>query len=296
MSVLNSIKRDIDAIRERDPAARSTAEVVLAYPGFHARELHRVGAHPAHPRRARAAPRHLELQPLRHGHRDPPRRQIGEGLFIDHGMGVVIGETAVIGDDCHLLQGVTLGGTSLHRAKRHPTLGNRVTVGAGAKLIGAVEIGDNARIGAGSVVVTNVPENATVVGVPGHVVAFHDPGGDTITKLPDPEWDRIDALERHIERMDRRMRTLQAKLEALGAQVSEPAPDGSEPLSTASRRAAGQAGGRRSSPGPEAIQRLIRFTNTLSRQLEDFEPQGDPVSRCTSAASRRTTSPTSATR
>src|SRR5207237_10463000 len=114
--------------------------------------------------------------------------------------------------------------------KRHPTLGNRVTVGAGAKLIGAVEIGHNARIGAGSVVVTNVPENATVVGVPGHVVAFHDPGSDTITRLPDPEWDRIDALERHIERMDRRMRVLQDKLEALGARVVEPRPDSGEAL------------------------------------------------------------------
>ncbi len=159
-----------------------------------------------------------------------PGARIGEGLFIDHGMGVVIGETAEIGDDCHILQGVTLGGTSMHRTKRHPTLGNRVTVGAGAKLIGAVEIGDNARIGAGSVVVTNVPANATVVGVPGHVVSFHDPGGDTITKLPDPEWDRIDALEQHIERMDRRIRALQEQLEALGVQATEQGPDGSEPV------------------------------------------------------------------
>jgi serine O-acetyltransferase len=132
-------------------------------------------------------------------------------------MGVVIGETAEIGDDCHILQGVTLGGTSMHRTKRHPTLGNGVVVGAGAKLIGAIEIGDNARIGAGSVVVSNVPPNATVVGVPGHVVSYHDPGSDTITRLPDPEWDRIDALERHIERLDRRMRMLSDKLESLGA-------------------------------------------------------------------------------
>ena len=140
-------------------------------------------------------------------------------------MGVVIGETAEIGDDCHLLQGVTLGGTSTHRTKRHPTLGNRVTVGAGAKLLGAVEVGDNARISAGSVVVTNVPANATVVGVPGHVVAFHDPGSDTTVKLPDPEWDRIDALERHIERMDERLRALQARLESLGANSVPEGPD-----------------------------------------------------------------------
>jgi serine O-acetyltransferase len=229
MSVLKSIKRDIDAIRERDPAARGAAEVILAYPGFHARELHRL-AHALHRRRVPVIPRVISnFSRFVTGIEIHPGAQIGEGLFIDHGMGVVIGETAEIGDDCHILQGVTLGGTSMHRTKRHPTLGNRVTVGAGAKLIGAVEIGDNARIGAGSVVVANVPENATVVGVPGHVVAFHDPGSDTITKLPDPEWDRIDALERHIERMDRRLRALQEKLESLGARVSEPERDEGEP-------------------------------------------------------------------
>jgi serine O-acetyltransferase len=230
MSVLTSIKRDIDAVRERDPAARNTAEVVLAYPGFHARQLHRL-AHTLHKAHIPVLPRAISnFTRFATGIEIHPGATIGEGLFIDHGMGVVIGETAEIGDDCHILQGVTLGGTSLHRTKRHPTLGNRVTVGAGAKIIGAVEIGDNARIGAGSVVVTNVPANATVVGVPGHVVAFHDAGGDTITKLPDPEWDRIDALEQHIERMDRRIRALQEQLEALGASVAEPAPDGTEPL------------------------------------------------------------------
>jgi len=230
MSVLKSIKRDIDAIRERDPAARNAAEIILAYPGFHARELHRL-AHTLHRHGVPVIPRAISnFSRFVTGIEIHPGATIGEGLFIDHGMGVVIGETAEIGDDCHILQGVTLGGTSLHRSKRHPTLGNRVTVGAGAKLIGAVEIGDNARIGAGSVVVTNVPENATVVGVPGHVVSFHDPGSDTLTRLPDPEWDRIDALERHIERMDRRMRALQEKLEALGAQTGEQERDGSEPM------------------------------------------------------------------
>jgi serine O-acetyltransferase len=236
MSVFKSIKRDIDAIRERDPAARNAAEIILAYPGFHARELHRL-AHTLHRRGVPVIPRAISnFSRFVTGIEIHPGATIGEGLFIDHGMGVVIGETAEIGDDCHILQGVTLGGTSLHRSKRHPTLGDRVTVGAGAKLIGAVEIGDNARIGAGSVVVTNVPENATVVGVPGHVVSFHDPGSDTLTRLPDPEWDRIDALERHIERMDRRMRALQEKLEALGAQTGEQERDGSEPMHLHRRR------------------------------------------------------------
>ncbi len=253
MFALKSIKRDIDAIRERDPAARGAIEIMLAYPGFHAREMHRL-AHTLHRRGVPVLPRAISnFSRFVTGIEIHPGARIGEGLFIDHGMGVVIGETAEIGDDCHILQGVTLGGTSMHRTKRHPTLGNRVTVGAGAKLIGAVEIGDNARIGAGSVVVTNVPANATVVGVPGHVVSFHDPGGDTITKLPDPEWDRIDALEQHIERMDRRIRALQEQLEALGVHSAEQGPDGNEPvhLHRVREPLAGDAPGAR--PSREAI-------------------------------------------
>jgi serine O-acetyltransferase len=122
---------------------------------------------------------------------------------------VVIGETSEIGDDCHLYQGVTLGGTSLQRAKRHPTLGRNVVVGAGAKLIGAITIGDNARIGAGSVVITDVPPNATVVGVPGHVVAFQAPGTDTVERLPDPGWDRMTELEQRVAQLEERLRTLE---------------------------------------------------------------------------------------
>lgn len=241
MSVLDSIRRDIDAIRERDPAARSALEVITAYPGFHARQMHRL-AHTLHARGLTVLPRMISnFSRFATGIEIHPGAKIGERLFIDHGMGVVIGETAEIGDDCQILQGVTLGGTSLHRTKRHPTLGNGVMVGAGAKLIGAVEIGDNARIGAGSVVVSNVPENATVVGVPGHVVAFHDPGTDTLTRLPDPEWDRIDALERHIERMDARLRSLQEKLEALGASMPAQGPESGEPAHV--HRARGSNGG-----------------------------------------------------
>jgi serine O-acetyltransferase len=124
-------------------------------------------------------------------------------------MGVVIGETAQIGDNCHLYQGVTLGGTSTKRTKRHPSLGNNVVVGAGAKLIGAIDVGNNVRIGAGSVVVSNVPDNATVVGVPGHVVAYHDPGNDTILKLPDPEWDIIHRLEGRIKKLEKSIAELE---------------------------------------------------------------------------------------
>ncbi len=137
---------------------------------------------------------------------------IGEGLFIDHGMGIVIGETTVIGDDCHLTQGVTLGGTSNRREKRHPTLRNNVVVGAGAKIIGAVELGDHVRIGAGSVVVTNVPPYATVVGVPGKVVAYYDPGNETTVRLPDPEWDRIEEISQKLDAMRAEIAALEAEL------------------------------------------------------------------------------------
>ena len=213
MSILTAIRSDLKAALDRDPAARSALEVVLAYPGFHALQFHRLahrlygGGVPVLPRFVSHAGRWLT------GIEIHPGAQIGEGLFIDHGMGVVIGETAELGRNCHLYQGVTLGGTSTKRTKRHPTLGDNVTVGAGASVIGAVTVGDNVRIGAGSVVVTNVPANATVVGVPGHIVAFHNPGNDTIERLPDPEWDRLEQLER-------RIRDLELELAAISRQPS----------------------------------------------------------------------------
>jgi len=182
MSILDSIQRDIKAALERDPAARNPIDVVLTYPGFHARQLHRL-AHTLHQAQVPLLPGLVAaLNRFLTGIEIHPGAQIGEGLFIDHGMGVVIGETAEIGDDCHLTQGVTLGGTSNRREKRHPTLGIGVFVGAGAKLIGAITVGDHARIGAGSVVVSNVPENATVVGVPGHVVSF------SLARRSAPRW------------------------------------------------------------------------------------------------------------
>jgi serine O-acetyltransferase len=202
VSLLRSIKRDLDAALQRDPAARSSLEVLFTYPGFHARQMHRL-AHALHRRGVPLLPRIIShIARFLTGIEIHPGAVIGEGLFIDHGMGVVIGETAEIGDDCHLLQGVTLGGTSTRRVKRHPTLGNGVLVGAGAHLIGAISVGDHARIGSGSVVVTNVPPYATVVGVPGHVIAFHDPGNDTIVRLPDPEWDRIDEIDQRLRALE----------------------------------------------------------------------------------------------
>ncbi|MHB8577436.1 MAG: serine O-acetyltransferase [Dehalococcoidia bacterium] len=220
MSALRSIRRDIHAALTLDPAARNAIEVVLAYPGFHARQFHRL-AHALWVRDVPVLPRLLShVARVATGIEIHPGASIGEGLFIDHGMGVVIGETAEVGDDCHLYQGVTLGGTSNKRTKRHPTLGRGVTVGANASVIGAVQIGDNVRIGAGSVVVTNVPSNATVVGVPGHIVAFHNPGNDTIERLPDPEWDRIQQLERRLRELEDRL----AQVESAARSTSESLP------------------------------------------------------------------------
>ncbi len=212
MSVLGSIQKDIKAALDRDPAAHLPLEVILTYPGFHARQLHRA-AHTLHNAGVPVLPRFIAFfSRMITGIEIHPGVTIGEGLFIDHGMGVVIGETAIIGDNCHLNQGVTLGGTSNRREKRHPTLGNGVQVGAGAEIIGAVNIGDYARIGAGSVVVTNVPAYATVVGVPGKVVAYYDPGNETTVRLPDPEWDRIEELSQRVEQLSAQVAALEHEL------------------------------------------------------------------------------------
>jgi len=190
MSLITNIRKDIKAVFEHDPAAASTLEVLLAYPGFHARQFHRL----AHTLFRWHIP--IEIH---------PGAKIGEGFFIDHGMGVVIGETSEIGDDVTLYQGVTLGGTSHQRTKRHPTLGNNVVVGVGAQLIGAITIGDNTKVGAGSVVVTSVPANATVVGVPGRVVAVRNLDTDTIERLPDPVGEKLEGLERRIAELEQHL-------------------------------------------------------------------------------------------
>ena len=214
MSLLRSIARDIQAAKQRDPAATNSLEIILTYPGFHARQFHRL-AHGLHTMHVPVLPRLIShASRFLTGIEIHPGAKIADGLFIDHGMGIVIGETAEIGENCHIFQGVTLGGTSTKREKRHPTLKENVSVGAGAKLIGAITVGENAVIGAGSVVVTNVPPNATVVGVPGHVVAFRDPGSETTLRLPDPEWDRITALEQRIDELNGRIRELEERLES----------------------------------------------------------------------------------
>ena len=209
MLLITSIKKDIKAVFEHDPAAISTIEVLLAYPGFHARQLHRL-AHTLFKWHVPVLPRLVShINRFLTGIEIHPGAKIGEGLFIDHGMGVVIGETSEIGDNVTLYQGVTLGGTSHQRAKRHPTLGNNVVVGVGAQLIGAITIGDNTKVGAGSVVVTSVPANATVVGVPGRVVAIRNPDTDTVERLPDPVGERLESLERRIVELEQRLTILE---------------------------------------------------------------------------------------
>lgn len=205
MSLISSIRRDIKTAFEHDPAATSTLEILLAYPGFHARQFHRL-AHRLYLWRIPVLPRLVShISRFLTGIEIHPGAKIGEGFFIDHGMGVVIGETSEIGDNVTLYQGVTLGGTSLQRVKRHPTLGNNVVVGVGSQLIGAITIGDNSKVGAGSVVVTSVPPDATVVGVPGRVVAVRNPDTDTVERLPDPVGEKLELLEKRIVELERRL-------------------------------------------------------------------------------------------
>lgn len=191
------IREEIAAVFDRDPAARSYLEVLLCYPGLHAVWAHRVSNWLWRRRGMRFLARfHSQVARFLTGIEIHPGAKIGRRLFIDHGMGVVIGETAEVGDDVTLYQGVTLGGTGKEKGKRHPTIGNNVTIGSGAKILGNIRIGDNCRVGGGSVVLRSVPANSTVVGVPGHIVLrdgkrvvitdpkdIHDPLSDVIIKL-----------------------------------------------------------------------------------------------------------------
>jgi serine O-acetyltransferase len=213
------LHRDIRAVRERDPAARSTLEVLLCYPGVHALAFHRFG-HAMWRRGWKIPARFLShVSRFFTGIEIHPAAKLGPGLFIDHGMGVVIGETAEVGENVTLLQGVTLGGTSLKREKRHPTLGNNVVVGAGAKIIGAFKIGDGSRIGAGSVVVREVPTNSVVVGVPGRVT-YRD-GQRVAGDIDLDQTDLPDPVSKAIEQLVDRIRALEAELETVRKKLEE---------------------------------------------------------------------------
>jgi serine O-acetyltransferase len=209
MKLIRSIRRDVQAVFEHDPAAKNVWEIFFAYPGFHARQFHRL-SHTLWNWNVPFFPRFIShLGRFFTGIEIHPGAKIGEGFFIDHGMGVVIGETSEIGDNVALYQGVTLGGTSLLKKKRHPTLSNNVVVGAGSKLIGAITIGENVKVGAGSVVVTSVPPHATVVGVPGRVVEIRNPDTETVEKLPDPVWEKIEALEKRVAELEAALKVAQ---------------------------------------------------------------------------------------
>jgi serine O-acetyltransferase len=210
--MFSAIREQVQTIFREDPAATGVLEILFCYPGFHAVLLHRL-AHKLY-RMGLVFPARLVSQFGRAmtGIEIHPGATIGRRFFIDHGMGVVIGETTEIGDDVLLYQGVTLGGTGKEKGKRHPTLGNHVVVGTGAKVLGNIHIGDDVKIGAGSVVVHPVPAHSTVVGVPGRVVKGRDtePANDVLEhgKLPDPEGQAIDELARRVEQLETQLRAL----------------------------------------------------------------------------------------
>ena len=202
MAKVTQIAQDLQAVFERDPAATSRLEVFLTYSGFHALLSYRI-AHWFWNRRIPLFPRIIsQLARWLTGVEIHPGATIGTGFFIDHGMGVVIGETTEIGDYVTLFQGVTLGGTGKERGKRHPTLGNHVVVGAGAKVLGGIRIGDNVKVGANAVVLRSVPANSTVVGNPGRIVKYD---GERLpeatmdhTNIPDPIAERFESMEQEL--------------------------------------------------------------------------------------------------
>ena len=217
--MFKQIRADLALIRERDPAARGPLEILLCYPGFQAITAHRLSHRLWRSRLPLKLPARLLSQLSRGltGIEIHPGARIGNGVFIDHGMGVVIGETAEVGDHCLLYQGVTLGGTGKESGKRHPTLENNVVVGAGAKVLGALQIGTNTRIGAGSVVVRDVEANCTVVGIPGRVI--HQSGVRVNplahSALPDAEANVIRNLMERIDQLENQVTNLQATLKAV---------------------------------------------------------------------------------
>jgi serine O-acetyltransferase len=208
--MFRTVREQIDTIFREDPAAKSIIEIFLCYPGFHAILLHRL----AH-RLCRAGvpllPRVIsQFSRFLTGIEIHPGARIGRRFFIDHGTGVVIGETTEIGDDVLLYQGVTLGGTGKEKGKRHPTIGNHVVVGTGAKVLGNIHIGNNVKIGAGSVVIKSVPDSSTVVGIPGRVVRSAETANDELEhgRLPDPQGQAIDDLSRRVFELEQLVHSL----------------------------------------------------------------------------------------
>ena len=210
--MFEELKRDIQAVRERDPAARNDLEVLLLSSGLHAILLHRP-AHWLYEHRAYLPARFIsQLSRFLTGIEIHPGAKIGQGVLIDHGMGVVIGETAEVGDGCTIYQGVTLGGTGKDKGKRHPTLGKNVTVGCGAKILGPFKVGDGAKVAANAVLLESIPEASTAVGVPARVarVAGRRPSTLDHVHIPDPVAQEICRLKGELDRMERRLRRLES--------------------------------------------------------------------------------------
>ena len=210
ISFFRSVREDIATVFESDPAARSYLEVVICYPGLHSVWEHHLSHWLCRHRMRFLARLVSQVARLLTGVEIHPGAEIGRRLFIDHGIGTVIGETAIVGDDVTLYQGVTLGGTGKEKGKRHPTVGNNISIGSGAKLLGNITIGDNCRVGAGSVVLRSVPANSTIVGVPGHIVLrdgkrvvitdpkdIRDPLSDVIIKLAAEVHELREKFQRH---------------------------------------------------------------------------------------------------
>lgn len=205
------LKEDLQCIRDRDPAVHSNLEIMLLYPGYKAVRAYRI-AHKLYEKEhyflARALSQHAAKKTNIEIH---PGAQIGRRFFIDHGTGVVIGETAIIGDDCTIYQGVTLGGTGKDHGKRHPTLGNNVLIGCGAKILGPFKIGDNSNVAAGSVVLSEIPENSTAVGSPARVVKRNGKKVDKLDHIhtPDPVSQELCRLTSKIEKLEKKIKELE---------------------------------------------------------------------------------------
>ncbi|HJV47581.1 MAG TPA: serine O-acetyltransferase [Bacillota bacterium] len=215
--MFKTFREDIEAVFERDPAARSTLEVVLTYSGLHAIWLYRV-AHSLWRNKWFTFGRMVsQFARFLTGIEIHPGAVIGKNLFIDHGSGVVIGETCEIGDNVTLYQGVTLGGTGKEKGKRHPTIGNNVVIASGAKVLGSMKIGDNSKVGAGSVVLQEVPPNSTVVGIPGRIVIQNGvriPGDLDQVNLPDPVSDMLRSMQKEIDQLKQELEEVKGGLKS----------------------------------------------------------------------------------
>nr|VFK26078.1 MAG: serine O-acetyltransferase [Candidatus Kentron sp. MB]VFK31329.1 MAG: serine O-acetyltransferase [Candidatus Kentron sp. MB]VFK75440.1 MAG: serine O-acetyltransferase [Candidatus Kentron sp. MB] len=233
--MFKSLREDIQCIRERDPAARGGFEILTTYPGIHALGLHRI-SHALWRRNFKWLAKVISaFSRWFTGIEIHPNVTIGKRFFIDHGMGVVIGETSEIGDDCTLYQGSTLGGTSWNKGKRHPTLQNGVVVGAGAKILGPITVGQGARVGSNAVVVKDVPPGATVIGIPGHIIRHGSEeqkaqaiaqklGFDSYglsKEMPDPVTHAINRMLAHIQAMDEKVEAIGNVVTSLGGELKE---------------------------------------------------------------------------